>query len=387
MCKDILYRWAAQEILLISSTFRPFIPIFTTQTKHFNENGNNFPHKKLNISKDILYIWRQMYVVTMKNWMLSSGLTTNRYEMKKLLTILFLFTFSIIANAQVLKERRVYYLDCSFSMLTNGIWKDVRDNLKKAIDNVSDETTELIVIPFADNTSTNPQLTPMREYATTAGKEKLKSQIDLLPMKKQTMTYHYIPLNDFYNKRVDNNRVTYMFLMTDGQDEDKKQRALNELLPKWGEKFGNKNVYGFYVMLHDSAANPKIDQVVNKQEHLWKVQTANVNINLVRLESSATFNAKNDKSVDLRIYGDVSGKSFSASFSGNCPYKVKKTEIKSDKLRIWIDKIPGQKLPESSNYSLNVKMAGGGKFDFLVTEKINVKCLNKPERTLKISVR
>ena len=306
--------------------------------------------------------------------------------MKKLLTILFLFTF-IIANAQVLKERRVYYLDCSFSMQTNGIWKQVKDNLNKAIDNVSDETTELIVIPFADNTSPNPQLKPMREYATQAGKNKLKSQIDKLTLKKQTMTYHYIPLNDFYNKRVDYDKVTYMFLMTDGQDEDRKQRALNELLPKWGAKFGNKNVYGFYVMLHNSAVNPKIDQVVNSQKHLWKVETADVNINLVRLQSSAIFNAKNDKYVDLPIYGDASGKTFSASFAGNCPLKVKKTEKESTYLRVWIDKIPGQKLPELSYFPLNVKMAGGGNFEFLVTEKINVKCVNKPERTLKISVR
>ena len=306
--------------------------------------------------------------------------------MKKLLTILFLFTF-IIANAQVLKERRVYYLDCSFSMQTNGIWKQVKDNLKKAIDNVSDETTELIVIPFADNTSPNPQLKPMREYATQAGKNKLKSQIDKLTLKKQTMTYHYIPLNDFYNKRVDYDKVTYMFLMTDGQDEDRKQRALNELLPKWGAKFGNKNVYGFYVMLHNSAVNPKIDQVVNSQKHLWKVETADVNINLVRLQSSAIFNAKNDKYVDLPIYGDASRKSFSASFAGNCPLKVKKTEKESAYLRVWIDIIPGQKLPELSYFPLNVKMAGGGNFEFLVTEKINVKCVNKPERTLKISVR
>ena len=120
----------------------------------------------------------------------------------------------------MIKERRVYYLDCSFSMKTNGLWDPVRDNLKKAIDNVQDETTELIVIPFADNCDYQPTLMPMQVLATPNGKNKLKAQIDALPMNKNTMTYHYVPLEDFYNKRVENSKVTYMFLMTDGQDED-----------------------------------------------------------------------------------------------------------------------------------------------------------------------
>ncbi len=291
-------------------------------------------------------------------------------------------------SAQVTKERRVYYLDCSYSMKTNGIWNSVRNNLKKAIDNVNDETTELIVIPFADNTSTNPTLKPMVEFATSAGKNKLKSQIDRLTLNKNTMTYHYIPLSDFYSKRVDNDRVTYMFLMTDGQDEDRQQKALNQLLPQWSAKYGNKNVYGFYVMLDKKATNPAIDNVVKTQDHLWKVETADVNINLVRLQSSAIFNAKNEKYFDLPIYGDASGKSFSAFFPANSPYKVKKTEKKSNALRIWVDaQSGGQKLPISTDCPLTVKMTGGSNFDFLVTEKVSVKCEFKPERSLKITVR
>ena len=270
-------------------------------------------------------------------------------------------------------------------METNGIWNSVRDNLKKAIDNVVDETTELIVIPFADNASPKPKLKPMKEFATADGKKKLKSQIDGLPMNKSTMTYHYIPLEDFYD-RVDNNRVTYMFLMTDGQDEDKQQKALKQLLPHWGAEYGNRNVYGFYVMLDKKATNPAIDNVVKSQDHLWKVETADVNINLVRLQSKAIFNAKNDKYFDLPIYGDASGKSFIASFPTSCPYKVKKTEKKSNTLRIWVETQTGQ-LPVSSDYPLDVKMTGGGNFDFLVTEKVSVKCEFKPERSLKIAVR
>ena len=295
----------------------------------------------------------------------------------------------IISLAQISKERRIYYLDCSYSMVQNKLWDKVCDNLKSAIDNINDETTEIIVIPFADNNLPNPVLKPMVANATASGKDALKAKISALPQPgKNTMTYHYIPVQDFWYKRVSPDRVTYMFLMTDGEDDDKAKRTQKVLLPQWGAKYGNKNVYGFYVMLHKQAANPEVDRVCQNQDHLWKVETADVNINLVRLQSSAIFNAKNDKYFDLPIAcGNVSGKAFSASFPSNCPYKVKKTEKLSNTIRVWVDPVPGQKLPKSSNNNLIIKMTGGGKFDFLVTEKIPVKCEFKPERSLKISVR
>ena len=123
----------------------------------------------------------------------------------------------IVGNAQVLKERRVYYLDCSYSMDSLGLWNKVRDNLNRAIDNINDETTEIVVISFADNTSKNPTSKPIKEFATSSGKNKLKAHISALPKPDtNTMTYHYIPINDFDKNRVCEDCITYMFFMTDG---------------------------------------------------------------------------------------------------------------------------------------------------------------------------
>lgn len=308
--------------------------------------------------------------------------------MKKLTLFLILLCSSIFGSAQILKERRVYYLDCSFSMKENGIWNEVRDNLKNAIDNISDETTELIVIPFATNTSKSPVLYPISALATAKGKEMLKKKIDKLPMSNKTMTYHNIPLSDFYSNRVNKNRVTYMFLMTDGQDEDKPlYRAKKVLLPHWGKEFGDKNVFGFYVMLHKEAKDPTIDQVIANQKHLWKVETADVNINLVRLQPSAIFNAKNDKYIDLPIFGNSRGMTFNASFPNSCSYHVNKVEQIGEVLRVWIGCDNAKKTSMVSNNNMKIEMKGCGQYDFLVTENVIVKCENKPERTLKISVR
>ncbi len=162
--------------------------------------------------------------------------------MRKQLIALFLM-LPLALWSQVLKETRVYYLDCSYSMKTNKIWDEVCDNLKNAIDNIDDETTELRVIPFA--LDQNGSIKVFTALADAAGKNSLKKQIDAITPNKSSMTYHKVPLEDFYNNQVQPGKVTYMFLMTDGQDEWKEKNSFPNLLKQWGDRYGDKNVYGF----------------------------------------------------------------------------------------------------------------------------------------------
>lgn len=293
----------------------------------------------------------------------------------------------LVLNAQILKERRVYYLDCSYSMVQNNLWDDVRNNLKKAIDNVEDETTELIVVPFAFDTGHHSQLEAFIANATASGKGLLRNKIDALKMTKRTMTYHEDPLTDFYTLRVDPSKVTYMFFMTDGKDEGSKGQ-FPQLLNQWQNRYGSKNVYGFYVMLHKDAKVPDVEEAINSQKNLWKVETADVNINLVRLQPNAIFNARNDKYFELPIYGKCDGLNFNVSFPTDSKYKVEKAAVENGKLRVYVT-FDGSiyNLPTSENNKLSVTMQGGGQFDILVTEAAVVKCERKQERSLKVSVR
>ena len=89
---------------------------------------------------------------------------------KRILLILLTMILPLMVFGHELKERRVYYLDCSYSMVKpNALWDKVRDNLINAIQNVNDEKTELIVIPFAkDNTPfSNNKLSPISAMADT----------------------------------------------------------------------------------------------------------------------------------------------------------------------------------------------------------------------------
>ncbi len=307
--------------------------------------------------------------------------------MKRLFALLFLCGISIAIYAQVLKERRVYYLDCSFSMVTpNKIWDKVCDNLINAIDNVEDETTELIVIPFAFDNQHHNSLNAYKELATPQGKANLKNKIKSIKPNKSTMTYHSDALKDFYKNRIAPDKENYMFCMTDGQNEESPD-PMPGLLNQWGNRYNGKNVYGFYVMLHEAATNKNTESIIAKQPQLWKVKSADVNINLIRLQNHAVFNARNDKYFDLPIYGKADGKNFSAAINGAAPYSVSKVEKKGDRLRIYLSHGDVHQLPASTNVPLRITMTGGGPYDFLVTETVNVKCESKPERSLKIIVR
>ena len=303
--------------------------------------------------------------------------------MKKLI-LLFLFSVVFgfnIANAQT-KERRVYYLDCSYSMKDpNKIWKDVCNNLICAIESVDDETTELLVIPFAFDNQNHTQLNAFRAIATTEGKKDLCDRIKSLDPIKQTKTYHSDPLNDFYyNGRVEDGYITYMFFMTDGQNEEKPDKFI-PLLNQWENKYGSKDVYGFYVMLHGAANNPNVEKIIDSTAHMWKVNTANVNINLIRCENNHVINVRDTELLDVPFTGNLDGLNIDIVGENN-HYTIKTVNVKDNIAHLHISHEGDlHAMPATETLQANVKMNGGGKFDFLLTDKIKIICNNQKTKT------
>ena len=299
--------------------------------------------------------------------------------------------FPLLSWGQELKERRVYYLDCSYSMVQKKLFGPVCSDLVHAIQSVNDEKTELMVIPFAYDSSpfSHDKLKPFSATADGPGKAKLVAAIKALgEPSKNTKTYLRDPLCDFYDRRVAPSKVTYMFLMTDGQDEEKPRTLFENELKRWGGLYGDKNVYGFYVMLDPEAKNSAIENIINSQPHLWKVETANVNINLVRLHNKGLFNARNETYFELPYYGNLGGKKITAKFGQDALCQITKTEVKGNKIRFHMKNLTDvHKMPPSSTCVLHITMTGGGQFDILVTDKAWIEILSKPERSLKINMR
>lgn len=298
--------------------------------------------------------------------------------LRLLILVLVFMAFDVKAQ-NFIGERRVYYLDATYSMIKpSKLWDPVRNDLAKAINAIEDETTEIYVIAFGGKGGT--ELMTWHDYATVSGKAKIISGFQGFTPKTNTMTYLDKPLNDFYNNRVAPGKVTYCFLMTDGRDENQNPSLFHNALKKWDEKYENSNVYGFYVMLNEEAKDKIIESIIDGEEHLWKVETSDVNINLIRLENQAVFNVRNDDSIEIPIYGQSQGLSFNASLPETSGLRVKNCKVRDDKLIVSID-VTGDKLamPSTLTQSLSISVSNAGKFDFLVTDKVSVKCNNKRE--------
>lgn len=308
--------------------------------------------------------------------------------------ILFLLTLiPSLLLAEVQKERRVYYLDCSYSMVKLNIWYPVCKNLITAINKVEDNTTELWVIPFAVDGVHHTTLTPIKAYADDEGKKKLEKAIMGISPSKSSMTYHSDPILDFYNndRVAGGDCITYLFLMTDGKNEDKEPYNFEAELAKW-TKYNNSQVYGFYVMLHQDAYNTKIENQIDTLPHFWNVHSANVNISLARVPENGVFNKRNEEWLELPITGKCSDFDIEAFFEDtNAPYKVTETTITGNTLRVRIEALDGVKLPAEKELTLRLRCKNenqlANKFHFWLTDHVKVTCLDKKERTLKITVK
>lgn len=299
--------------------------------------------------------------------------------MRRYIISLFTLFLFVPIYANKMSERRVYYLDCSYSMKTSKIWDDVCDNLIKAIENVEDETTELLVIPFAVDGSHHQLLNAFCEKATPIGKANLKEKIQKISPSTKSMTYHSDPIKDFYNNnRVAGERITYMFLMTDGQNEEKPDLFKPELR-KWGAKFGTKDVYGFYVMLNGAARNTDVESIIDQESHFWNVNTADVDINLLRLQNNCTYNVRNDEYVDVPISEKLKNIKITLT-TQNQYYRLNRQIQADDYIRLYLDYSDCYNqatLPEEEVITCSVQSTGCGEFDFLLTDKIQIVCQNK----------
>lgn len=331
------------------------------------------------------------------------------YKILVLIAFVSIFTNAVYAHDK--PEKRIYYLDCSASMTgskqhpDDNIWEDVKLNLKNAIDAVTDETTELLVVPFANNSDFNQPL-PLeckQEYATKEGKRELKKYIDNIATPdysvNKTMTYHKIPLIDFVNYRIDSSKETYMFLMTDGDDEEKRKfgtETFNNMVNNWqqytGVKDGNdiSDVYGIYVMLNSKYNNKTRENLIKRTDYFWQFNTANVNIKRIKLNTEVVYNIRNEETIAIAIDGNIQGIKFKLStpYPNDIPFEIKETTIQGDKLIVGIlpkENIDVHSLEESKDYIINVKMDGADEFTLLATPRIKLKCISKRENSVTVT--
>ena len=235
--------------------------------------------------------------------------------MKRTVLTLFALTSFTLAFAQsgnVKDVRQTYLWDVTLSMQGKApgspdIWEPVKEALIADIQQISDDRTEIVVIPFQ-----HKALDEWREYATAAGKAKLIGKIKeyKIPLhnfggKMTTMTCLYEPLQYVVDKVLTADKVDILKLMTDGIP-DEHQKEYEQLLARWCEIAKTKDAYGFYIMLTDQA---KEGQMVLKEINPCRFDAIDVaelggtNVSLLMLtpQQNIAFNVREDYGKELTI--------------------------------------------------------------------------------------
>lgn len=173
------------------------------------------------------------------------------------------FTLAFGQSGNVKDVRQTYLWDVTLSMQGKApgapnIWDQVKDAIISDIQQISDDRTEIVVIPFQHKV-----LDEWRQPATAEGKAALISKIKAykIPLHKfgdkmTTMTCLYEPLQYVVDKVLSPDKVDVLKLMTDGIP-DEHQAEYEALLGRWCQIAKEKDAYGFYIMLTSQAVEGK----------------------------------------------------------------------------------------------------------------------------------
>lgn len=243
-----------------------------------------------------------------------------------LIITLLSYAFSFAQNGNVKDVRQTYLWDVTLSMQgkaknsdgtpTPNIWNQVKSAIIADIQQITDDRTEIVVIPFQ-----HKALDEWREPATSEGKESLiqKIQAYKIPLftKKDgkivpspgkggtTWTCLYEPLEYVVNKVLTPDKVDILKLMTDGIP-DEHQKEYDDLLARWCQIAQQKDAYGFYIMLTDQAAEGKAVLEKINPCHFDAVDVAqlggtNVSLLMLTAQQTIAFNVREDYGKEITI--------------------------------------------------------------------------------------
>ena len=265
--------------------------------------------------------------------------------------------------------RQTYLWDVTLSMQgkakisdgtpTPNIWKQVKSAIVKDIESITDEHTEIVVIPFQ-----HKALDEWREQATEAGKAALIAKVNaysiplftkdggsIVPAKGKggtTWTCLYEPLQYVVDHVLSPDKVDILKLMTDGIP-DEHQQEYEQLLGRWCQIAKEKDAFGFYIMLTSQAVEGRtVLEQINPCRFdaidVAQLDGSNVSLLMLTPQQNIAFNVREDYGGEITIKFVPSG---SGSFQEG--YKVHVFSDENDYIQV------DSEVELKSNYTATVK--------------------------------
>lgn len=334
------------------------------------------------------------------------------------LTALASFCAMHAQSADVKDVRQTYLWDVTLSMQGKApgapnIWDKVKSALITDIQQISDDRTEIVVIPFQ-----HKELDKWCERATAFGKAALIAKIKAyeIPLhnfngKMTTRTCLYEPLKYVADNILTPDKVDMVKLMTDGIP-DEHQNEYEQLLKRWCQIAEEKDAYGFYIMLTSQAVVGKAFLTAINPCRFDAIDVAELggtNISLMMLtpQPNIAFNVRED-------YGKKFTIKFAHNGNGNFQSGYKMHISSDDNVYIKIDQVIElqedytaivsseylmsqeqmmNSLPIDENLKIHISIEpanGMDKLPFAMTRILNapttIELINKPEKTVKFHV-
>jgi hypothetical protein len=339
------------------------------------------------------------------------------YILKKTLLITLLLTAYTCCLAQPKLQRRIYLWDVTRSMkgYKDGVKRpdipDIYDNvvkfLKQEINSITDESTEIIVLPF----QTRILERTWTAMATKEGKDSLVKLIDGYDNNEDTWTNIVGPIKDAQAEYIRPDKYNVLILLTDGGQSScfGGKASLLKLLEQWGTYAKKNYAYFLYVMLTDAAkkeAGPEVMALAAKPDDNLEIVDAPGQMELIDLHPEDLINAnlKDDKVASIPL---IYRKSITLPdgiqvkvIAEDSIMNVNQTVVVKDGKVTFelVYKQPYEELkfllPKESRWPVRIELVNkdevknqSKKILYLTKDNLMLNLINKRERTLKISIK
>jgi len=333
---------------------------------------------------------------------------------KTILFALLCFVSTTVVFAQTKSQRRIYLWDVTLSMhgercvsgsadsdpSGKNIYNEVRKFLIQDIESITDESTEIVVLPFQEDI-----LDEWREKADVEGKRDIIQKIERYPKQGCSWTNIVRPMERVQTSIISSDKNNLLVLLTDGVQSDKYggKEKLIEWIQLWSQYAERNFAYCLYVMLGEGVDKDLQNEIDKETGIEW---TDKLGIQMVDLQPAdlVKINVKDDKiaSIPLTykrsiVLPDNIGVLVTAEDSIlniNQKVIVKDGKITFDMKYQTEASLQENQLPETTRLPLQIELINkdeiiktAGKIIYLTKSQIELELINKPEKTLKISIK
>jgi len=304
-------------------------------------------------------------------------------------------------------ERRIYLLDVTLSMKgfnnSPNIYKRVINALTTEVSSISDPSTEIVILPFQDKV-----LGCFSAKATEAGKDRLIKQVCNFNYADTTYTNLFLPIKYAKKNFIKNDRRNLLFLLTDGCHNDPKTsiNLFKRELCNWGIYSKGNDAYAFYVLLTNEAEpSDDIKKIIKETDRLDMFSDpGKLQFVMVQMPSEIKINLEDDhgKRISIKLISDKEipeGARLRLELNKNPNFRVdQECVVKNNMINLDLQLLHPYDslkmvLPVHEIIPMKTKLVNGENIQKCTGKRIlycagdcPIDIINKPEKTLKISI-